>query len=142
MWIKRSLSKMSFIRDRNLPLILRPRRWGKSLNLSMLRYFLEAPLKRGPEFSREVDLQKMAEKKAFFQDKKILQEHPEMEEHLGKYTLISLSLAGFEANSKESLKQSMNQAKKVIFSLCRFSGRFTRPFKISFFSFSPLSQNL
>lgn len=62
-------------------LILGPRRWEKSLNLAMLGYFLEAPLKKEAKTPGEVDPWEMGRKKAFFKDKKFLLEHPEMAEH-------------------------------------------------------------
>lgn len=66
-------------------LITRPRRFGKSLNLSMLQYFFE---------KSEQD------NAALFRDLKISGNAEILDEHMGKYPVISLSLFG----SKQSLE--------------------------------------
>ncbi|MFP3153942.1 AAA family ATPase, partial [Lachnospiraceae bacterium ZAX-1] len=59
----------------------RPRRFGKTLNLSMLKYF----------FEDTGDAKKSAE---LFQGLKIVEDTECMQKHLGKYPVISLTLKG------------------------------------------------
>ncbi len=61
-------------------LLSRPRRFGKTLNLSMLRYF----------FEKVEDEDEAARRRALFEGLKIM-EHPESLEHIGKYPVIFLT---------------------------------------------------
>ncbi len=61
-------------------LIPRPRRFGKTLNLTMLRYFLE----------RQEELDKQEEHRRLF-DGLAIRETPEFEKHCGKYPVIYLT---------------------------------------------------
>ncbi len=85
------VDKTEFIREMILDhdvvnLITRPRRFGKSLGISMLRYFFE------------IDQTKENEK--LFRGLKIM-EYPEYSEHLGKYPVIALSFKGAKRLSFE-----------------------------------------
>ena len=61
-------------------LFTRPRRFGKSLNMSMLRYFFEA----GEDHSK------------LFENLAIMSEGEEYLSHMGRYPVISLTLKGIE----------------------------------------------
>lgn len=63
-------------------LFLRPRRFGKTLNLSMLRYF----------FEDTQDKKKNEEHKELFHGLKIMAEGKEYTKHMGKYPVINLTL--------------------------------------------------
>lgn len=69
-------------------LFTRPRRFGKSLNMSMLEHF----------FSLDGD-------KSVFDGLKISEETKLCEEHMGKYPVISVSLKGIDARTYETAFQ-------------------------------------
>ncbi|MFP3153856.1 ATP-binding protein [Lachnospiraceae bacterium ZAX-1] len=79
-------------------LFTRPRRFGKTLNLSMLKYF----------FEDTGDAKKNA---ALFQGLKIADDEECMQKHLGKYPVISLTLKSGKQNDFEksfyTLKESI-----------------------------------
>ncbi|MFP3155052.1 ATP-binding protein [Lachnospiraceae bacterium ZAX-1] len=79
-------------------LFTRPRRFGKTLNLSMLKYF----------FEDTGDVKKSAE---LFQGLKIAEDTECMQKHLGKYPVISLTLKSGKQNDFEksfyTLKESI-----------------------------------
>ena len=66
-------------------LFTRPRRFGKSLNMSMLKYFFE------PKGDKEL-----------FQGLEILEDSELCEEYMGKYPVISLTLKDIDAESFET----------------------------------------
>ena len=68
-------------------LFIRPRRFGKTLNLSMLRYFYEDT----------GDMRKNEEHRSLFQGLKIMEQGEEYTGHMGKYPVISVSLKGIGA---------------------------------------------
>ena len=72
-------------------LITRPRRFGKTLNLSMIRYFLEAP----PPGGDSADTPPNA---ALFNGMSIA-EHPKCREYMGQYPVIHLSFKDAKASS-------------------------------------------
>ena len=63
-------------------LFTRPRRFGKTLNLSMLRYF----------FEDTGDAKKTEENKSLFRGLKIMQQGEQYTEYMGKYPVINLTL--------------------------------------------------
>ena len=62
-------------------LFTRPRRFGKTLNMSMLRYFFE----KDPD-------ENIGENQRLFQELKIMNEGDQYLSHMGKYPVITLSL--------------------------------------------------
>lgn len=75
-------------------LFTRPRRFGKSLNMSMLKIFFE-----------------IGTEKNFFQGLQITKERTLCEEYMGKYPVISVSLKGINA---ENYEKSCAMAAQVI----------------------------
>ena len=75
-------------------LFTRPRRFGKSLNMSMLKIFFE-----------------IGTEKKFFQGLQITKERTLCEEYMGKYPVISVSLKGINA---ENYEKSCAMAAQVI----------------------------
>ena len=63
-------------------LFIRPRRFGKTLNLSMLRYFYEDT----------GDMKKNEEHKSLFHGLKIMEQGETYTEHMGNYPVINLTL--------------------------------------------------
>ena len=81
------VDKTMFIKDMldlkgKVNLFLRPRRFGKTLNLSMLRYF----------FEDTQDKKKNEEHKELFHGLKIMAEGKEYQKHMGMYPVINLTL--------------------------------------------------
>lgn len=68
-------------------LFTRPRRFGKSLNMSMFRHFFE-----------------IGGDKSIFEGLKISQEKKTVEDYMGKFPVISISLKGVDARSFQSAK--------------------------------------
>jgi hypothetical protein len=71
-------------------LFTRPRRFGKSLNMSMLKTFFEVGCK-----------------KELFDGLKIAQEKELCEEHMGRYPVISISLKGVDARNYPSAREAL-----------------------------------
>ncbi len=71
-------------------LFTRPRRFGKTLNMSMLRHFFE-----------------IGTDKAIFEGLAISDEKELCKEYMGQYPVISISLKGVEGENYESAKESM-----------------------------------
>ncbi len=73
-------------------LFTRPRRFGKTLNLSMLRYFYEDT----------GDVKKNEEHRSLFQGLKIMEQGEEYTKHMGSYPVINLTLKSAKQPSFES----------------------------------------
>lgn len=81
-------------------LFTRPRRFGKTLNLSMLRYF----------FEDTGDAMKNEENKLLFQDLKIMGQGKEYTKHMGEYSVINLTLKSAKQPTFESAYSKMKRA--------------------------------
>lgn len=75
-------------------LFTRPRRFGKTLNISMLRYFFEK------SDIDHVDL---------FQGLKVMK-HPECLKHMGKYPVISITLKSGKQSTPDLVKKSIGKS--------------------------------
>ena len=73
-------------------LITRPRRFGKTLNLSMIRYFFEAPPPGGSADTPP---------NASLFDGMSISRHPQCREYMGKYPVISLSFKDVKESTHE-----------------------------------------
>ena len=81
-------------------LFLRPRRFGKTLNLSMLRYFYEDT----------GDMRKNEEHRSLFQGLKIMEQGEEYTGHMGKYPVIKLTLKSAKQPGFESAYNKLRKA--------------------------------
>ncbi len=81
-------------------LFLRPRRFGKTLNLSMLRYF----------FEDTGDVKKNEENKSLFQGLKIMEQGEEYTRHMGNYPVINLTLKSAKQPGFESAYSKLRKA--------------------------------
>lgn len=88
MFIKELLDKKG-----DVNLFTRPRRFGKSLNMSMLRYFFED--------RRDENGQKV-EKAYLFENMNIMKSGDEYLQHMGRYPVISLSLKSARQKNYEN----------------------------------------
>ena len=75
-------------------LITRPRRFGKTLNLSMIRYFFES----SPPDSNADDSTEIPPNAALF-DGMSIAEHPQCREYMGQYPVIHLSFKDAKGSS-------------------------------------------
>ncbi len=81
-------------------LFTRPRRFGKTLNLSMLRYF----------FEDTGDVKKNEENKSLFQGLKIMGQGEKYTQHMGDYPVIDLTLKSAKQPTFESAYGKMKRA--------------------------------
>ena len=81
-------------------LFIRPRRFGKTLNLSMLRYFYEDT----------GDTKKNEEHRLLFQGLKIMEQGEEYTEHMGNYPVINLTLKSAKQPAFESAYGKLKKA--------------------------------
>ena len=81
-------------------LFSRPRRFGKTLNLSMLRYF----------FEDTGDVKKNEENQSLFQGLKIMEQGEEYTQHMGNYPVINLTLKSAKQPTFESAYGKMKRA--------------------------------
>jgi len=80
-------------------LITRPRRFGKTLNISMLRHFFDVNM----------------DSKALFDGLKIMEQKDIVEKHLNKYPVVSLTLKDVEEDTYESSIENIRDLISVIF---------------------------
>lgn len=79
-------------------LITRPRRWGKTTNMSMLKYFF------APELDKNSNIVTENSNKAIFENLKIGQKCPEIiTEYQGKYPVIFISFKDIRGNNYEEI---------------------------------------
>ncbi len=81
-------------------LFTRPRRFGKTLNLSMLRYFYEDT----------GDIKKNEEHKSLFQGLKIMEQGEIYTEHMGNYPVINLTFKSAKQPGFESAYSKLRKA--------------------------------
>ena len=84
-------------------LITRPRRWGKTLNMSMLYHFLRCEVKQNPATGA---LQTVHPHIGLFDSLKIGQQHPELvANNQGKWPVIFLTLKGISGSSIDEIEE-------------------------------------
>ena len=99
---KTSLIEQLFSNWGEVNLFTRPRRFGKSLNMSMLENFFS-----------------IDRRKDIFDGLKISEEKELCEEYMGKYPVISISLKGIEARNYEMAFQMAVQLVKEAAAICK-----------------------
>ena len=96
---KTSLIKDVFAQNKSeVLLISRPRRFGKTLTMSMFYHFLSINHNKPEDLSRHVEL---------FKDTKIFADQEFCQKFMGQYPVIFLSLKGIEGNSFEEVFQKL-----------------------------------
>ena len=89
-------------------LITRPRRFGKTLNLSMIRYFLEAPSPpKGPKWLTRLRLHRVLPSNAYLFKDRFIASHPRCADFMGQYPVIHLSF-------KDAKGASFNECMEII----------------------------
>ena len=93
-------------------LITRPRRFGKTLNLSMIRHFLEAPPpSKGPKWLTLLRSRRSVPANAYLFKDRCIASHPRCAEFMGQYPVIHIS---FKNVKKSTFEKSLNFIKDVI----------------------------
>lgn len=106
-------------------LITRPRRWGKTLNMSMLGYFFGIPVDK----YGNIDEQEIIKRRSIFSKMKIGQECPEIiEEHCCKYPVISVSFSEIKSLNYEGIESGV---KEQIYYLCASHSYLLKSEKVS-----------
>ena len=96
---KTSLIKDVFAQNKSeVLLISRPRRFGKTLTMSMFYHFLSINHNKPEDLSSHVEL---------FKDTKIFADQEFCQRYMGQYPVIFLSLKGIEGNSFEEVFQRL-----------------------------------
>ena len=96
---KTSLIKDVFAQNKSeVLLISRPRRFGKTLTMSMFYHFLSINYNKPEDLSSHVEL---------FKDTKIFADQEFCQKFMGQYPVIFLSLKGIEGNSFEEVFQKL-----------------------------------
>lgn len=95
-FVDKSLLIKDFLDDEGtqVALVTRPRRFGKTLNLSMLHHFFAAEVQGEPT-------------KDLFKGLKIMQQGEQYLQHQGKYPVIALSFKDIKQNSFEDSFQKL-----------------------------------
>ncbi len=89
-------------------LITRPRRWGKTLNISMLEYFFAVPVKEDGSINTEEQL-----KRCHLFSKMKIGKYPEIiKNHCGKHPTIFVSFKDAKAKRYEELE---NDARDIVY---------------------------
>ena len=89
-------------------LITRPRRFGKTLNLSMIRYFLEAPsLPKGQKWLARLRLRQSVPSNTYLFKDRLIASHPRCAEFMGQYPVIHISF-------KDAKGASFNECMEII----------------------------
>jgi len=106
-FVDKSLFIREFLADQSkIILLTRPRRFGKTLNMSMLYYFLTNENKE--------------ENKKLFDGLKITECGPEVWEHQGKYPVIFLTLKGVATSNFEGAMALMSTVIRRLFAQHRY----------------------
>ena len=93
-------------------LITRPRRFGKTLNLSMIRHFLEAtPPSKGPKWLTLLRSRRSVPANAYLFKDRCIASHPRYTEFMGQYPVIHIS---FKNVKKSTFEKSLNFIKDVL----------------------------
>ena len=88
-------------------LITRPRRFGKTLNLSMIRHFLEVPLLT----RKQQDSHTSTSPRAYLFEELAIASHPRCAEFMGQYPVIHLS---FKNAKNNAYSKTINLVREVI----------------------------
>ena len=97
---KTLLVKELIDKSSKVTLFTRPRRFGKTLALSMLRTFFEQEINSNGE---------IVDNSAYFKDTRIVNEGEAYSQHMGKYPVITLSLKSAKQPDFEMAYQCMVQ---------------------------------
>ena len=98
-------------------LITRPRRFGKTLNLSMIRHFLEAPL---PTRKQQDSHTSFTTHHAYLFEELAITSHPRCAEFMGQYPVIHLSFKNAKNNAYSKTINLIREAIAIEFDRHRY----------------------
>ncbi|HQS84292.1 MAG: hypothetical protein B7Y25_01360 [Alphaproteobacteria bacterium 16-39-46] len=84
-------------------LITRPRRWGKTLNMTMLQYFFSIPVQK----NGDTDEAEQLKKREIFSHLKIGADSDFLEKYLGKIPTIFISFKGIKGGTYETIEKGV-----------------------------------
>ena len=95
-------------------LITRPRRWGKTLNMSMLYHFLRCEVRENATTHK---LETLRPHEGFFDNLNIGKKYPELiDSHQGRWPVISLTLKGVRNNDLPTIEQNFKDIFAAVYS--------------------------
>ncbi|MBS0185343.1 MAG: AAA family ATPase [Proteobacteria bacterium] len=89
----------------HVTLITRPRRWGKTLNMTMLQYFFGIPVKN----TGEIDEEESVKRQNVFSKLKIGECSEILENYLGKFPVIFVSFKEIKGESLEIIEMKIKE---------------------------------
>ena len=106
LYIDKTLLLKTIIEDAyDVLLITRPRRWGKTLNMTMLQYFFTIPVKP----NGEIDDEERSKRSGIFSKLKI-GEHPDiLKNYLGKFPAIFISFKEIKGKDYETIEMKVRE---------------------------------
>ena len=94
-------------------LITRPRRWGKTLNMSMLYHFLRCEVRENPTTHA---FEKVSPHQGLFDNLKIGKAYPEIiTQHQGKWPVISLTFKDVVGDDVETVEQNFKDVFAILY---------------------------
>ncbi|MEO1219477.1 MAG: AAA family ATPase [Bacteroidota bacterium] len=113
-FVDKTLLIKDFLTDGGLALLItRPRRWGKTLNMSMLYNFLRCEVREN-ETTRE--LETVNSHPGLFDNLKIGKEHPGLiASHQGKWPVISLTLKDIAGEDIQAIEQKFKSTLAALY---------------------------
>ncbi len=103
-FVDKTLLIEEILRGNKVTLITRPRRWGKTLNMSMLEYFFGIPV----DMHGNINEKEIAKRRSIFSKMKIGIEYPEIvEEHCCKYPVIFVSFKDIKDINYEGISRKV-----------------------------------
>ncbi|MEN0016397.1 MAG: AAA family ATPase, partial [Bacteroidota bacterium] len=121
-------------------LITRPRRWGKTLNMSMLYHFLRCEVR---ENATTHEFEKVSPHQGLFDNLKIGKAYPELiTRHQGKWPVVSLTFKDVVGDDVQTIEQNFKDVFAILYSkyaylddwLCSLGKRSTIRAKAKYFS--------
>ena len=98
-YVDKTLFIKAVVNSRKVTLVTRPRRWGKTLNMTMLDYFYSIPVQK----DATIDEDKLRQKYEIFSRMAIGSEKIIMDEYCGKYPTIFISFTSTKTSTIENL---------------------------------------
>ena len=112
------IDKSEIIKDmltRKIYLATRPRRFGKTLNLDMMRYFFDNGVSTCDDFEKRIEGKLQVDNKYLFDGLKI-SEDTEIMKHQGKYPVIFISFKEIKESKWEDCYEAIKTIMKKIYS--------------------------
>ncbi|HQS83969.1 MAG TPA: AAA family ATPase [Alphaproteobacteria bacterium] len=104
LYVDKTLLIKTIIEDAyDVLLITRPRRWGKTLNMSMLEYFFSTPVKE----NGDIDEEERSKRNTLFSHMKIGASPEVLQNHLGKMPTIFVSFKGIKGGTYEKIEGAL-----------------------------------